>query len=129
MLTENLKSHFSFNGSVPRSQYWVTMLIIFIVVTIVPSLFNVIDRLPVLLITNTVIVTIVWVTLAVTAKRCRNCGLNPWWTAATLIPIIGLVVTETTESFTLIFIGDILSTLNLPIIIVLGCLSTKDSEG
>ena len=105
MLTEDFKSHFSFTGSVPRSQYWGTLVITFIVLLIATSLIESTSAL-VILIGMASLISLLWVMLAVTAKRCRNCGLNPWWTAATLIPFIGSIVT-----------------------IVLGCLSTKDSEG
>jgi uncharacterized membrane protein YhaH (DUF805 family) len=105
MLTENFKSNFSFNGSAPRSQYWGTIVITFLAVIIVTP-FVESGSAMVLLISMVALISLLWVMLAVTAKRCRNCGLNPWWTAATLIPFIGSIVT-----------------------IVLGCLSTKDSEG
>jgi len=102
MLTEEFKSHFSFNGSVARSQYWGTIVITFLAVLVVTP-FVESGSAMILLISMAALIAILWVALAVTAKRCRNCGVNPWWTAATVIPFIGSVVT-----------------------IVLGCLATKD---
>jgi uncharacterized membrane protein YhaH (DUF805 family) len=46
---------------------------------------------------------LVWAMLAVTASRCRDAGINPWWTVATIIPYVGFVT-----------------------VIVLGCLKTHD---
>ena len=102
MLTEEFKSHFSFNGSAARSQYWGTIVITFLALLVVTP-FVESGSAMILLISMAALIAILWVALAVTAKRCRSYGVNPWWTAATVIPFIGSVVT-----------------------IVLGCLATKD---
>ena len=36
-------------------------------------------------------VLLIWITLAVTASRCRDAALNPWWAASILIPYIGFI--------------------------------------
>jgi uncharacterized membrane protein YhaH (DUF805 family) len=37
-------------------------------------------------------IVLIWAMLATTASRCRDAGINPWWTAATFIPYVGFVV-------------------------------------
>ena len=101
MLTDNFKDNFSFNGVSTRSQYWETLVITFVALIIVTIAMEGSGGIGVIL-ALVALIAIAWVMLAVTVKRCHDIGINAWWTAATLIPFIGSVVT-----------------------IVLGCLSTK----
>ncbi len=105
MLTDNFKDNFSFSGKAARSQYWAT-LIITLVVFVLGSAATESSSAIMVLVGLVALVATLWAVLAVTAKRCRDCGLNPWWTAATLIPFVAAIV-----------------------IVVLGCLSTQNSEG
>jgi len=105
MLTDNFKDNFSFSGEAARSQYWATLLITLVVFVLGSAAIESESTIMVLLGLAALIATL-WAVLAVTAKRCRDCGLNPWWTAATLIPFVAAIV-----------------------IVVLGCLSTQNSEG
>ena len=91
-----------------RSEYWGVLIISWIlaaVLSIVTIAVMIIDGFFVLLgafIMLVGFVVLIWAMLATTASRCRDAGINPWWTAASLLPYIGFVV-----------------------MIVIGCLTTR----
>jgi uncharacterized membrane protein YhaH (DUF805 family) len=106
-----MRRYLDFSRLATRSEYWGVLIIswiLAIVLSIVTVAVMVVDGLFVLLgalIMLAGFVVLIWAMLATTASRCRDAGINPWWTAATLIPYIGFVV-----------------------MIVVGCLSTKSTD-
>lgn len=105
--------YFDFSRTATRSEYWAVLILVSVAafvltfVSLIPVMaYN--DSAPaifaLLLILATMIVG-VWLTLAVSIARCRNAGINPWWTAALILPYVGFVV-----------------------MIVLGCLKTADAR-
>lgn len=106
-----MRRYLDFGRQASRSEYWGVLIIswiLAIVLSIVTVTVMVVDGLFVLLgalIMLAGFVLLIWAMLATTASRCRDAGINPWWTAATLIPYIGFVV-----------------------MIVVGCLSTKSTD-
>ena len=94
-----------------RSEYWGVLIISWIlaaILSIVTVAVMIIDGLFVFLgglIMLVGFVILIWAMLATTASRCRDAGINPWWTAASLLPYIGFVV-----------------------MIVIGCLSTQQDK-
>jgi uncharacterized membrane protein YhaH (DUF805 family) len=108
---KRMRQYLDFSRIASRSEYWGTLIIswlLAIVLSIVAIVIMIFDGIFVLLgglIMLAGLFLLIWIMLAVTAARCRDSGINPWWTAATMLPYIGFVV-----------------------MIVVGCLSTKTLE-
>lgn len=106
-----MKRYLDFSRTASRSEYWGTLIISWIlaaVLSVVTIAIMIIDEVFLFfggLVMLVGLLLLIWVMLAVTAARCRDSGINPWWTAATILPYIGFVV-----------------------MIVVGCLSTKILE-
>ena len=106
-----MRRYLDFSRLATRSEYWGVLIISWIlaaIVTIVSLAIIVIDGAAVILgglIMLTGLVALIWAMLATTASRCRDAGINPWWTAATLMPYLGFVV-----------------------MIVIGCLGTQSQQ-
>ncbi len=93
---ETVNNLFNFRGRSTRSEYWgvhiLALIALFFVVfltTIVsggqPSVLD-----AVIILASTI--AYAWVILAVSVKRCREAGINPFWTAAMFIPYAGFIV-------------------------------------
>ena len=93
-----------------RSEYWGVLIISWIlaaVLSIVTIAVMILDGMFVLLgalIMLAGFIVLIWAMLATTASRCRDAGINPWWTSASVLPYIGFVV-----------------------MIVIGCLNTQSA--
>jgi uncharacterized membrane protein YhaH (DUF805 family) len=107
-MIEIFKKYSDFARTATRSEYWGVLLSLFglaIVLTIVSLMFmaagwfGAILGIPALVVGTALLF---WVSVATTVARCRDAGINPWFTLACFIPYIGTIV-----------------------MIVLGCLSTK----
>lgn len=93
-----MEKFFSFYGLAQRSEYWAVMLILF-----VASFFIGFGLTGMLLSENTLILGLIlflviafvsiWLTLATTARRCRDAGISPYWCLALLVPYVSLVAT------------------------------------
>ena len=103
-----MKRYLEWGRRASRSEYWAVLIISWIlaaVVTIVGTVMMIADGLFLVLGIIVIIlglILLIWAMLATTDSRCRDAGINPWWTLATMLPYIGFVV-----------------------MIVVGCLSTK----
>ena len=106
-----MKRYLDFSRTASRSEYWGTLIISWIlavVLSIVTVAIMILESIFVFLgaiILLAGFVLLIWAILATTASRCRDAGINPWWTAASFLPYIGFVV-----------------------MIVIGCLSTKTNK-
>ena len=91
---EKYKKYFVLDGKASRSEYWGISLICYVLV--LPALFfaGILGGL-----------IIIWTLLSTTARRCRDAGINPWFSATILIPWIAIVA-----------------------VIVFGCLKTEKKE-
>lgn len=95
---EKYIKYFEFIGTSSRSEYWAINLISYLVF------------LPILLIVGFIVsvggftgvivgllliflggIAITWLALAVTVRRCRDAGLNPWFTLTVLLPYIAVI--------------------------------------
>lgn len=89
--------YFSFNGQSSRSEYWGVLLVLTIVGFILGFVlgFAMIAAeslaLFFLLLILVIVAISLWLTIAVIVRRCRDAGINTWWTAATFIPYIGFI--------------------------------------
>jgi uncharacterized membrane protein YhaH (DUF805 family) len=103
-----VKRYLEWGRLASRSEYWAVLIISWVlaaVVAIVGTVMMVADGL--FMVTGILLIIlglilVIWAMLATTASRCRDAGINPWWTLATMLPYIGFVV-----------------------MIVVGCLATK----
>ena len=106
-----MRRYLDWHRRATRSEYWGVLIIGWIlaaVLSIVTIAVMILDGMFVLLgglIMLAGFIVLIWAMLATTASRCRDAGINPWWTAASLLPYIGFVV-----------------------MIVIGCLNTQQPE-
>ncbi len=106
-----MKQYFNFDGSSTRSEYWAITLIggvcsfvlAFFGAILAFSEAGAIATVIGGLILAATFIGAIWLTVATTMRRCRNAGINTWWTLAICIPYVGWIVT-----------------------IVLGCLKTDE---
>ncbi len=96
-----MEQYFKFDGSATRSEYWAVILIgslcafilaLFGGILIAADLGAVTVVIGGLILAATFIGAI-WLSIATTMRRCRNAGINTWWTLATIIPYVGWIVT------------------------------------
>mgnify|MGYP003987451381 FL=1 len=97
-----LKKYFTTDGRATRPEYW-AMVIITSVVTALALMLLAIEAIVPILIAFIAFVAVIWYSIATSVRRLNDCGLNPWWILAILIPWVGGVFS-----------------------IVIGCLSSKD---
>ena len=91
--------YFSFSGVATRSEFWAVSIIALVLslvltafsLTLLASIDHAIQTIGGLFI-FAVCIGGAWLAYATTVRRCRDSGLNPWWTLATIIPYIGFVV-------------------------------------
>jgi uncharacterized membrane protein YhaH (DUF805 family) len=106
-----MRQYLSWTGRAARSEYWAVLIIGWVlaaVVTIVGTVMMVADGL--FMVSGIIVIILglillIWAMLATTARRCRDAGINPWWTLASILPYIGFVV-----------------------MIVVGCISTQQQS-
>lgn len=105
-----MTKYLNFSRRATRSEYWGVLIIGWLlaaVLSIVTIAVMILDGFFVLLgglIMLAGFIMLIWAMLATTASRCRDAGINPWWTAASLLPYIGFIV-----------------------MIVIGCLNTQSA--
>jgi uncharacterized membrane protein YhaH (DUF805 family) len=77
---EKYKKYFVFEGKATRSEYWGVSLICYVLA--LPALFfaGILGGM-----------IIIWTLLCTTARRCRDAGINPWFSATILIPWIAII--------------------------------------
>lgn len=93
-LIEKYSPYFSFDGKATRSEYWGISIICYLLA--LPALFfaGILGGL-----------IIIWTLLSTTARRCRDAGINTWFSATILIPWVAVIA-----------------------VIVLGCLNTEKEK-
>jgi uncharacterized membrane protein YhaH (DUF805 family) len=105
------KKYFDFAGLATRSEYWGVTVVNFLVMMVVVLIGVVIAMAGSVaafiggLVIIAACIAGTWVGYAVIARRCRDAGINPWFTLTVLIPYIGFIA-----------------------FIVFGCLSTVKPE-
>ena len=106
-----MEKYFKFDGSATRSEYW-GVTIVGGICSFILAFFGAIFAFGELgaianvfggIVLIATFIGAIWLTVATTMRRCRNAGINTWWTLAICIPYIGWIVS-----------------------IVLGCLKTDE---
>ena len=107
-----MSEYFKIDHVATRSEYWAVMLInffaTFVLAVLGAALIASAETALVFfggVILAATIIGSVWLTIATTIRRCKDAGVNPWWTLGTIVPYVSIVV-----------------------IIVLGCLPTDVTE-
>jgi uncharacterized membrane protein YhaH (DUF805 family) len=107
-----MSEYFKIDHVATRSEYWAVVLINFFATFVLAVLGGALIASAetalvffggVILVAT--IIGSVWLTIATTIRRCKDAGVNPWWTLGTIVPYVSIVV-----------------------IIVLGCLPTDVTE-
>ena len=98
-----MEKYFKFDGVATRSEYWGVMIIATLL-AFVFALFggfalgfggsagSVLGTIFGGLVLLATIVASVWVSIATGVRRCRDAGINVWWTAGVYVPYIGWIV-------------------------------------
>lgn len=93
-----IKKYGDFGRTATRSEFWGVMLSVFAlsfllgilsIVLMIGGVFGMVVAVPVL-IAGMLVLT--WVSISTIVARCRDAGINPWFTAACFIPYIGTIV-------------------------------------
>jgi len=94
---EKYLKYFEFSGTATRSEYWAVNIIAYLLlipVAIVGAVFamgGIIGAVVGGLLILSGVVGLTWVVIATSARRCRDAGINPWFTATILIPYIAII--------------------------------------
>ena len=92
-----MQQYLDFHRLAQRSEYWAVLIITWLLAILIWGIglaFIAMDGIMIafggvfMLVSS---VLLIWITLAVTASRCRDAGLNPWWAASIFLPYIGFV--------------------------------------
>lgn len=108
-MIETFKKYSNFSRRASRSEYWGVLLSVFalsIISLLVGILFmagGALGIVPGIVLILATMVISTWIDLATIVARCRDAGINPWFTLACFIPYIGTIV-----------------------LIVIGCLKTEE---
>lgn len=93
-----MEKYFKFKGSAGRSEYWGVNLIGFLLAAVGYMVAFIIMTLGTpgmvfgILIALAVMLGYFWLWISTSIRRTRDAGINPFWTAAVVIPYIGFIV-------------------------------------
>jgi len=82
-----LKNYGTFSGRASRTEYWMFVLVNFVISFILSFIQFVIDKPLFLPVTYSLLVAVP--SLAVGARRLHDTGKSGWWQLITLVPLIG----------------------------------------
>jgi uncharacterized membrane protein YhaH (DUF805 family) len=108
------KQYLSTDGTATRSEYWGVYLATWLILAVVTLLFFVLTLTGmtgvvigsiIMLVTSA---TLTWAMIATAIRRCRDAGINTWFTLSFLLPyvnfivfiVFGLLKTDTTHGST-----------------------------
>ena len=93
-----MTKYFNFYGSASRQEYWAVMVIMFAGLIVLSTVFSLImlSGSSGLVIGSLLMIALgvasIWLQFAVSARRCRDAMINPWWSLALLVPYVNLAV-------------------------------------
>ena len=97
-MIEIFKKYSNFGRTATRSEYWGVLLSVMalsFIGIIIGATFMAMGNLAVIpgvLVILAIAVLATWVDVATIVARCRDAGINPWFTLACFIPYIGWIV-------------------------------------
>ena len=87
-----IQQYFSFEGRATRSEFWGVLLICYLavmpVVVLISALLGVVGALFGLISA----IASFYLMFATSARRCRDAGINPWFSLVTFVTIIPIIV-------------------------------------
>jgi len=92
-----MEKYFYFTGFATRSEYWAVQLLalpIMLFLALLAAGFATMGTSGVIasgVFLILMVIGISWLVLATTARRCRDAGINPWFTLALFIPYFSIV--------------------------------------
>jgi uncharacterized membrane protein YhaH (DUF805 family) len=92
-----MEKYLKFTGLATRSEYWGVILISWAVAFLAGMLMigfaaaGQFSAVIGILLALAVVVVTTWAGLATTARRCRDAGINPWFTLTVFIPYVNFV--------------------------------------
>lgn len=95
---QNYKQYLSTEGRATRSEYWGVYLATWLILALVTLLFFVLTLTGVfgIAIGATIMIassiTLTWAMIATSIRRCRDAGINPWFTLSFLLPYVNFIV-------------------------------------
>lgn len=91
-----MEKYFSFNGVATRSEYWAVMIIATLLAFVVGLVGGLISSAGStafgIILLLVAIVGGSWLTLSACVRRCRDAGINVWWTLGACVPYVGWIV-------------------------------------
>ena len=95
-----MEKYFKFDGSSTRSEYWAVVLIggvVGFILALIGALLLAAEAGAFATVVGSLILAVtfigaIWLSIATTMRRCRNAGINTWWTLATFVPYVGWIV-------------------------------------
>lgn len=90
-----MKKYFSFDRAASRSEYWGAQIIglgAFLSLLLFSVPLMALSILLGIALIISIVVGYIWLVLSVTIRRCKDAGINPFWTAACFLPYVGLIV-------------------------------------
>lgn len=98
-MIEIFKKYSSFERVASRSEYWGVLLSLFgiaigaiLVASVLTVLFGGFGAFISMFALFAIAVGCFWITIATCVARCKDAGINPWFTLACFIPYIGTIV-------------------------------------
>ena len=96
---EKFKKYISLEGSASRQEYWAIILISYFVLTFFGSLTSIFLFIPSFFVLRFIVGScmlalfagILYIMFAVTHRRCRDIGINPWFALTLLIPTVNFI--------------------------------------
>ena len=98
-----MEKYFKFDGVATRSEYWGVMIIATLLAFVVGLFGGVVlgfgtsasSTFAVIfggIVIFAAVVAAAWVSIATCIRRCRDSGINVWWTLGACIPYVGWIV-------------------------------------
>jgi uncharacterized membrane protein YhaH (DUF805 family) len=96
-MLSNYKKYISIDGTANRSEYWGVYLATWLILAIVTVLFFTLTLAgtigiiigSIIMLATAVLLT--WTMITTSIRRCRDAGINPWFTLSFLMPYINFI--------------------------------------
>ena len=87
-----IDKYFSFTGRATRSEFWGVLLICYLAVMPVIVLISALLGFIGAVIAFVAVILSFYLMFATSARRCRDAGINPWFSLVTFVTIIPIIV-------------------------------------